>query len=122
MNEGQTEILLVEDDMVTSQLLEFTLQELGYRTMVRANGREGWKAWNKRRTPIVVSDWEMPEMTGIDLVKKIRRQPGPLYTYFICLTARNSPTDYSEAMEAGVDDFLSKPLKKGPTGHAPPGG
>jgi DNA-binding response OmpR family regulator len=60
---------------------------------------------------LVVSDWEMPRMDGLNLVRGVRRRTGVEYTYFILLTARSADNDNQrEAIEAGVDDFLTKPV------------
>jgi sigma-B regulation protein RsbU (phosphoserine phosphatase) len=61
---------------------------------------------------IVVSDWMMPEMNGLDLCRHVRERADGNYTYFILLTARQGEDDYREAMAAGVDDFLARPLER----------
>ena len=105
-------ILIAEDDPVSSQILQLALEEMGYGVTTAADGQEAWELFQETPPPIVVSDWDMPEMDGISLVSEIRNLRLPQYTYCILLTAKSSTHDRRVAMDAGVDDFLTKPLNK----------
>src|SRR5665213_1938828 len=107
------EILVVEDDPVTRSIETRMLSRMGPPIPGAANGQEAWELYQKDRFPVVISDWNMPEMDGIELCNLIRQQDALGYTYFILVTARDSRDDRNSAMEAGADDFLIKPFDQG---------
>jgi phosphoserine phosphatase RsbU/P len=102
-------ILFVEDDLTSRLLLGATLKKLGHQTVPAADGRQAWDEFQKVHFPVVISDWQMPEMDGLELCRKIRERPSEHYTNFILLTAHGGKANYLEAMEAGADDFVTKP-------------
>ncbi|MDB6025364.1 MAG: response regulator receiver protein [Verrucomicrobiales bacterium] len=103
-------VLIAEDDDVTARVLEITLKKLGLKTVVAHDGAAAWRAFEESSPAIVLTDWQMPELSGIELCKKIRGFEKPDYTYIIVLTAAfQSKQNYTEAMNAGADDFLRKP-------------
>lgn len=107
-------ILVAEDDPVSSQRLCATLQNLGHSVSAFTNGREAYDAYLADKARLVISDWMMPEMDGIELCRKIRKASGQDYVYFILVTGqRTAGVDYDRAVQAGVDDFLVKPLDSG---------
>jgi phosphoserine phosphatase RsbU/P len=109
----RTKILVVEDDPISSIILKTVLEKLGYETVVARDGNEAWNEFNKEPVRLIVSDWMMPDMDGLELCEKVRARPKTLYTYFILLTAnRTSPENYALATAAGVDDFLTKPIDR----------
>ena len=75
------------------------------------DGREAWEEYQETTYGVVISDWMMPEIDGLDLCKRIRSTKKRDYTYFIMLTARASKADFLEAMDGGADDYLTKPLE-----------
>ncbi|MEW6304151.1 MAG: response regulator [Verrucomicrobiota bacterium] len=103
-------IVIAEDDPVSQKILRVTLEKLGHTVVAANHGREAWEALLATKAKIIVSDWMMPEMDGLELCRKIRARPAKEYVYFIMLTARTGATNYHQAMDAGVDDFLTKPL------------
>ena len=104
-------ILAVEDDAVSRAVLRQALRKLGHEVVEEANGEDAWQRLAKEPVRVVVSDWAMPQMDGLDLCRKIRNMVGAEYTYFILLTARDdSGENQQAAADAGVDDFLTKPL------------
>ncbi|KAF0094732.1 MAG: response regulator receiver [Puniceicoccaceae bacterium 5H] len=106
-------ILVAEDDFISRKLLTNILEELGHEVTAAEDGEEAWRLYQTVPTRLVVSDWLMPKMDGIDLVKKIRGHPKSDYTYVIMLTANvGQRENYFKAMDAGVDDFLTKPLDR----------
>lgn len=106
-------ILVAEDDAVSRRLLCTTLKHLGYETLAFENGLDAFEAHCKSPFSIIVSDWVMPVMDGLELCRKVRGQGLSNYSYFILLTAQvRDKQAYREAMEAGIDDFLTKPLDK----------
>ncbi len=103
-------ILVAEDDKVSRRLLVRTLQKWGHDVVEAPDGQQAWETFQQQTFPMVITDWMMPHMDGIDLVKKIRSVPTDEYVYIIMLTARAEKNDLIEGMEAGADDFLVKPV------------
>jgi DNA-binding response OmpR family regulator len=104
-------ILIAEDDHISRKLLRLTLQQLGHEVLVAEDGAEAWKMFDEDPVRVIVSDWMMPSMDGLDLCQRIRDRPQTPYTYIIILTAAHTTSeDYSLAMDSGIDDFLTKPL------------
>lgn len=106
-------ILVAEDDPLSRKLLTTTLEQFGYETVVCTNGAEAWGVFQSQNCRVIVSDWLMPELDGLDFCRKVRESKLLDYTYFILLTANVQGKDtYHEAMAAGIDDFLTKPLDR----------
>lgn len=108
-----TQILAVEDDPISRKLLTTVLEQAGYNLTVADNGEAAWSLFQKQPHRLVISDWLMPRLDGLELCRRIRALKGAPYTYFILLTANVGQKDhYFQAMESGVDDFLRKPLDR----------
>jgi CheY-like chemotaxis protein len=103
-------LLLVEDDATSRTMLEAVLKAGGHQVAIAENGAEAWGLWQVAQQRVVVADWLMPEMDGLTLCKRIRAHRQALYTYFIVQTVRTGTGSFLEAMGAGVDDFISKPI------------
>lgn len=103
-------ILLAEDDPVSRKLLEKTLQKAGYEVVSAENGRRALALFDQRYFPIVLSDWMMPEMDGLALCKALRQKESEGYVFIILLTAKDSKDDIVQGLEAGADDYLTKPF------------
>jgi DNA-binding response OmpR family regulator len=104
-------ILAVEDDVVAGKILGRALAHLGHEVIAAGDGETAWDAWQQEKPRVVVSDWRMPKLDGLDLCRRFREQPGQEYVYFILLTGSEASTDNRRAAaDAGVDDFLTKPL------------
>jgi DNA-binding response OmpR family regulator len=103
-------VLIAEDDRDSRELLAWMLQKLGYQVVAAANGKEAWDAFRKGRFRLVISDVLMPEIDGLELCRRIRTQKQSKYTYIIMITALIGKKDYLEGMEAGADDFVTKPF------------
>jgi two-component system cell cycle response regulator len=103
-------VLIAEDDRDSRELLNWLLQKLGYQVVSASTGAEAWDAFRKGRFRIVISDVLMPEMDGLELCRKIRQHKQSKYTYIIIITALIGKKDYLEGMEAGADDFVTKPF------------
>lgn len=107
------QVLIAEDDIISQKLLQTNLEQMGYAVTAASDGAEAWRLFDMQPTRIVVSDWLMPEMDGLELCRKIRARENTDYTYFIMLTANvGEESNYYEAMNHGVDDFMSKPLDR----------
>ena len=104
-------ILAVEDDLVARKILVQALHRLGHEVEEATHGLEALRIIEKGPVRVIVSDWLMPEMDGLELCRRIRARDKVDYTYFVLLTSRTADhANQREAIEAGVDDFLTKPL------------
>lgn len=104
-------ILAVEDDLVARKILVQALHRLGHDVAEASDGAEALRVLQTEPVRVIVSDWLMPEMDGLELCRRIRSRVNAEYTYFILLTSRTADhANQREAIEAGVDDFLTKPL------------
>ena len=106
-------VLVVDDDPVTTGLLAGYLQAAGFKPLVAEDGLEAVKIFLDRRPRIVVSDWIMPKMDGMDLCRAIKSHETDRFVYMIMLTVRSDKARLMEALDAGVDDYLCKPFDKG---------
>jgi DNA-binding response OmpR family regulator len=106
-----TAILIAEDDLLSQRVLTATLTKLGHGVTVVSNGREAWEALESRHYPILITDWVMPEMDGLELCRALRAARRPKYTYVLLLTALDGKENYLHGMDAGADDYLTKPFE-----------
>lgn len=104
-------ILIVDDDDLTTEMLVNALAHFGHKATVARNGREAIQLMRTGLYRMVVSDWEMPEMTGIELCRHIRQRYSSGYVYIILLTARQGTQNIVDGLNAGADDFISKPFE-----------
>ena len=106
-------ILIAEDDPVSRRVLEMNLLEWGFDVTVTENGNQAWEIIQGPKSPsLVISDWMMPGMDGLTLCRKIRRMEAEGYVYFILLTTKGEKADIIKGLEAGADDFLTKPFNR----------
>lgn len=104
-------ILIAEDDRISRRLLERKLASWGYEVVSCSNGAEAWQALHRDDAPsLAILNWMMPGMDGVEVCKEIRKQKHPGYTYIILLTARDRKRDIVEGIEAGADDYVTKPF------------
>jgi putative two-component system response regulator len=105
-------ILIVDDELVSREKLYKYVTDLGYTTFVAHDGQKGFEIWKTERPHIVITDWLMPEMTGIELLAHIRKEEGDLLTYVIVITGKGELKEMASALEHGADDFIIKPFHK----------
>jgi two-component system, cell cycle response regulator len=104
-------ILVAEDDAVSRRLLETRLSRWGYQVTDASNGEEAWSCLQQEDAPhLLILDWMMPGMDGIEVCRKVRARGTEPYTYIILLTAKDSKDDLICGLEAGADDYLTKPF------------
>ena len=103
-------VLIADDDPVARRLLERSLARLGHDVTAVPDGAAAWHAIEASDFPLIVTDWMMPDLDGPDLVRRIRARARPGYVYVILLTSLHEKEDLAHGMEAGADDFLSKPF------------
>jgi len=105
-------ILIADDDPAYRHLLEDTLSRWGYEVVVSRDGNEAWQALQADGAPqLAIVDWLMPEMDGLEVCRKVRKEARGPYTYLILLTSQQRDEDLVLGMEAGADDYITKPLK-----------
>ncbi|MGZ0163753.1 MAG: protein kinase domain-containing protein [Planctomycetales bacterium] len=105
-------ILLAEDHQLTRFKLKTDLSKWGHEVIEAADGEEAWKLFQQGEFAIVITDWMMPNVDGMELLKRIREVEGGEYVYVIMLTAKAEMHDVVSAMGAGADDFLAKPVHR----------
>ncbi len=103
-------ILLVDDDKVTLSLLDNKFRQWGYNVQTTLNGQEAWEFIQKEEVNIVVSDWLMPKMDGLELCRRIRDLKTTHYIYLIIISSQDTRRDIVEALSVGIDDFIVKPI------------
>lgn len=106
------DILVVDDDALSLRLLIALVEKLGHRPISASDGLTAWDLYRKHDCRVVISDWNMPGLDGIELLTRIRTMPGLGYTYFIMLTSRSDREDVAAGMNAGADDLLIKPISR----------
>ncbi len=104
------EILIVEDDFISRNLLKRMLMEMGHQVVETENGRQAWELLLKRPIYLVIADWMMPEMDGLELCRNIRRVAFDGYIYIVVLTSKDRRKDLMEVFQAGADDYIPKPF------------
>jgi sigma-B regulation protein RsbU (phosphoserine phosphatase) len=104
-------ILIVDDEPVNRLVLTRTLSAWGHEVVVACDGVQAWELIQEEPFRMVVSDWMMPGMDGIELTRRIRRSPIGGYCYVLLLTARSGTAALVEGMGAGADDFVVKPFE-----------
>jgi sigma-B regulation protein RsbU (phosphoserine phosphatase) len=105
-------VLIAEDEQTTRMRLQRNLEKMGYRPTAAENGAKAWELFQNGDFSLVLTDWMMPEMDGLELVRHIRGSEQEGYTYIIMLTAKSETSEIVEGMEAGADDFVTKPFDR----------
>lgn len=103
-------VLIVDDDDIALAMLRKTLEHADYVVETAANGRQALELLRDGEIRLVISDWEMPVMDGIQLCQAIRHEYFSGYIYIILLTGRNTPEETIQGLSAGADDFVAKPF------------
>ncbi len=104
-------ILIADDSIVSRHLLEATLRKWGYDVMVACDGAEALELLQRQDAPaLIILDWMMPGMTGVEVCRRIRERDNEPYTYILLLTSKSQKEDLIEGMEAGADDYITKPF------------
>lgn len=103
-------VLIADDDATARQVLKTRVEQLDHDTTLAGDGTEAWDRFRASHPDVVITDWTMPHLSGIELCKLIREHGGPDYTYVIAVTALREHRYALQAMRAGVDDYLTKPV------------
>jgi diguanylate cyclase (GGDEF)-like protein len=103
-------ILIAEDDLGSSRILENNLTNWGYQAILAKSGEEAWDALRDADLRMAILDWMMPGMDGIEICQKIRRRKKYKYTYIILLSAKDRKQDIIAGLSSGADDYMTKPV------------
>lgn len=104
-------ILLAEDDPDGRDFLRMILEHWGYEVITTADGAAALEALRSEAPPIALLDWMMPEVSGVEVCRRARRDPELEGRYLLLLTARSEKSDIVQGLEAGADDYLIKPVE-----------
>lgn len=104
-------VLIAEDEAVTRRLLEASLTRWGYEVVAAADGNEAWALLQAPDPPqLVILDWCMPGMEGVQVCRQARQRPSLRSAYIILLTSRGTKMDIVRGLETGADDYIIKPF------------
>jgi diguanylate cyclase (GGDEF)-like protein len=104
-------VLIAEDENITRRRLEVFLGSMDYEVISCRDGLEAWEAIQSENAPnLLVLDWMMPGMDGVEICHKIRKQAREPYTFIILLSSKGEQNDFDKGMEAGADDYITKPF------------
>ncbi len=107
-------ILIAEDEPTTRHILASKLAKWGYDVIETRDGNEAWMEFQSEAPPrLAILDWTMPGVDGVELCRRVRQKGSDLYTYIILLTAHQHEENIVTGMEAGADDYITKPFKAG---------
>ncbi|MFN3680213.1 PP2C family protein-serine/threonine phosphatase [Thermosynechococcus sp.] len=104
------QILVIDDDPTTRLLLRKTLKALGYEVAVASHGREGIAIATAEKPALIICDWMMPEVDGLEVCRQIKQDQELSRSFFVLLTAKGEVEDRIQGLDAGADEFLSKPI------------
>jgi diguanylate cyclase (GGDEF)-like protein len=103
-------VLIVEDDPLAKTILSSVLKKEGYPYAIASNGQEALDKYSDEFFPIIITDWLMPEMDGLELCRLIRSMKINRYIYIILVTGQDSREDVVKGLESGADDYIIKPI------------
>ncbi len=103
-------VLVADDSAVSRKLVELTLSEKQYSLVFAKSGRETLDLFAEQHPSLVIVDWMMPDLTGLEICKHIRSRAQASYTYIILLTGKSEKESVVEGLAAGADDYLTKPF------------
>jgi diguanylate cyclase (GGDEF)-like protein/PAS domain S-box-containing protein len=106
----QLHVLLVEDDPEMLALLKSALEMRGHIVTACGDGESAWLAYQKRHYPLLILDWLLPGMDGLELCRKVRSHPSASASLVLVITVRTQPGDLEQVLAAGADDYLAKPV------------
>ncbi len=104
-------ILIVEDETDTAYILGLLLKKNNFETKLAENGEEALEILNEFKPEVILADWNMPKMNGIELCERVKNDDDLKLIYFIILTARSTLQDRVKGLDVGADDFLLKPIE-----------
>jgi diguanylate cyclase (GGDEF)-like protein len=109
----QTHVLVVDDDPVSRKVLEKMVANSGYEVVTACDGEEAWILLLKNEIQLVICDWMMPRMSGLELCSKLREKRFSRYIYTILVTSKDDKQDMIAGLTQGADDYIAKPVGRG---------
>ena len=106
-------VLIAEDDAMFRRILQSWLSGWGFQTQFASDGEQAWQMLQQEQAPqLLILDWMMPGVDGLQLCRRIRRQQDAIYRYILLVTSRDDKGDMVGGLDAGADDYLTKPFDK----------
>ncbi len=105
-------ILIVDDDPVARRILESAIAGMGHEVATAEDGKEAWALLRNNPVDVLMTDWVMPEVDGLELCRRVRAHEGHPFTYVMLVTTRSSTEDVVAGIMAGANDFLAKPCDR----------
>jgi len=102
-------LLVIDDIDANLEMMKATFQTTDYESFFANNAVDGYEIWRREICQLIVVDWIMPEISGLDLIRRIRKHNNGEYVYIIMLTSKNRQEDVLQALESGVDDYVKRP-------------
>lgn len=103
-------ILIIEDDLALNEMLRFLLKRNGYKTMQATNATDADKCLEEKLPDLILLDWMLPGMNGLDYAKKLKAHPLTIDIGIIMLTAKGEQEDKIKGLDSGADDYVTKPF------------
>jgi two-component system phosphate regulon response regulator PhoB len=103
-------VLVIEDDDAIATLIQYNLEKEGYEVAIAGDGEEGLVQTDERLPDLIVLDWMLPKVSGIEVCRRLRGRPETRNVPIIMLTARGEETDRVRGLDVGADDYLTKPF------------
>src|SRR4030095_12816047 len=103
-------VLIAEDSAMGRLILQRAVESLGHTSLLATDGLQAWEIYQNELPDVVITDWMMPGLEGPDLCRLIRSRPDTPYAYLLLLTVLREKEHALEGVQAGADDYLSKPL------------
>jgi len=103
-------ILVVEDDLLSQAILKDALERFGYKVVLAGNGREALELCQLEHFPVIITDWMMPEMDGLEFCRAMRADPSEHYSFIMLLTSHDKKDELIAGLGAGADEYLVKPF------------
>ena len=110
MPDAPTRILVIEDDLTTQRILKKMLEEQGYSVAIANDGIEGLAQAKQFQPALIICDWVMPRVDGLEVCRQVKADPSLSTIFFILLTARGAVEDRVQGLDTGADEFLTKPI------------
>lgn len=104
------QVLVVDDDPLIRHTVCEIVRTLGFPVLVAVDGLEAWEIIQSGEISLLITDWQMPGLDGLSLIQRIRATPFPHYIFCLLLTVRDQPIDRVAGLDAGADDYLTKPV------------
>lgn len=106
-------VLIVDDDAVSRRVLQDAVHKMGHKVVLARDGLEAWQSIERGGYDILISDWMMPEIDGLELCRRMRAREGEPFCYVLMVTHRSQAEDVVRGIMAGANDFMGKPFDRG---------